>query len=405
MTADQNVQEGDRLAALDRYDILDTPPEETFDRITRLVSRLFDVPIATINLIDGHRQWFKSRRGMASSEVERGPGLCNVAIREGKPLVIPDARLDPRFAENKFIVGEPFIRFYAGAPLHTPDGHNIGTICAMDTKPHDPDPALIQHLTDLARIVIDELELRTLVTSDPLTGAMSRRVLKDQGSRMLALGQRHRHDVSCILCDLDGFAKLNELHGSVVGDALLVASAGTIRNVIRKSDLLARTGGDEFALLLPHTPRASALMVAEKLRAAIAGQNATAGDLPAVTASFGVVMVDRSVPDVETLLDHARAALQAAKADGGNRCAERQPAAIPANVRRRVFKAGKIAFNGGRSTIDCTIRSLSDSGASFDVISSAGIPPEFKLQIEADGVSRLSRIVTKGDRHIEVEFT
>ncbi len=402
---DEQERESGRLLALDRYDILDTPPEETFDRITRLVTRLFGVPISTINLIDAHRQWFKSRRGLGSPEVDRGPGLCNIAIREGRPLVIPDTHLDPRFVDNPFVVGEPFIRFYAGAPLHTPDGHNIGTICAMDTRPHDPDPDLIEALSDLARIVIDELELRTLLTSDPLTGAVTRRALKEQGARVLALGQRYRHDVSCIVCNIDRLGAVNEAKGQDAGDAVLVAAVTTIKRVLRKSDVLARIGGDEFAILLPHTGRAPALKVAEKVRAAIARQHENEAGVPAVTASFGLATVDRSVGDLQSLLEHAQAALRVAKSDGRGRIAERQfPEAIPTSVRRRVLKSGKVAFNAGRSTIDCTVRSLSDGGASFDVISSAGIPDEFKLTIEADGLSRLCRVTSKRDRHIEVEF-
>jgi diguanylate cyclase (GGDEF)-like protein len=402
---DQQERESGRLSALDRYDILDTPPEETFDRITRLVTRLFSVPISTINLIDGHRQWFKSRRGLGSPEVDRGPGLCNIAIREGKPLVIPDTHLDPRFVDNPFVIGEPYIRFYAGAPLHTPDGHNIGTICAMDTRPHDPDPDLIEALSDLARIVIDELELRTLLTSDPLTGAVTRRALKEQGDRVLALGQRYRHDVSCIVCNIDHPGSSNEATDQMAGDALVVATATTIKRMLRKSDVLARIGQDEFAILLPHTGRAPAHKVAEKVRAAIARQHGGEASAPAVTASFGLATVDRSVGDIQSLLEHAQAALRSAKFEGGDRIAERPPAeAIPASVRRRVLKSGKVAFNAGRSTIDCTVRSLSDGGASFDVISSAGIPDEFKLTIEADGLSRLCRVTSKRDRHIEVEF-
>jgi len=223
---------------------------------------------------------------------------------------------------------------------------------------------------------------------------------------MTALGIRHRHDVSCILCNIDNFTASNETHGTLAGDRALAATADTCRASLRTSDLLARVGGDEFALLLPHTGLASALKVAEKLRLAIADQSATEPQLPPLTASFGLATLDRGTPDLETLLDHARSALHEAKAAGRNRCAEWLPAATMAqNLRRRVFKAGKIAFNGGRSAIDCTVRSLSDAGASFDVTSSAGIPGEFKLQIEADGLSRSCRVVGKKDRHLEVEFT
>jgi diguanylate cyclase (GGDEF)-like protein len=263
----------------------------------------------------------------------------------------------------------------------------------------------VEALSDLAHIVIDELELRTLVTSDSLTGVLSRRVFRDHGARMTALGIRHRHNVSCIVANLDGFGAYNAAHGSLAGDSALIAAADTCRSSLRASDLLARVGDDEFALLLPHTGLASALKVAEKLRAGVAGQHASRPDLPSVTASFGVTTLDRGTPNLETLLDHGRAALRQAKAAGGNRCAEWQPSETPGNARRRVFKAGKIAFNGGRSTIDCTVRSLSDAGASFDVTSSAGIPGEFKLQIEADGLSRACRVTAKKYRHIEVAFT
>ena len=109
--------------------------------------------------------------------------------------------------------------------------------------------------------------------------------------------------------------------------------------------------------------------------------------------------------DIDAVLQHADAALYAAKADGRNRCVEWRPLeSVPPNLRRRVFKAGQISFNAGRSTIDCTVRSLSDSGAGMDVISSAGVPESFKLRIDADDLSRGCKVVAKRDKHIEVEF-
>jgi|ERR1700690_3647840 hypothetical protein len=114
--AGHNVQPGarneqDRLAALDNYDVLDTPQEEAFDRVTRLVRSIFGVSMSTVTLIDGHRQWFKSQHGMPNQETERGPALCNAAINHPRPLIVPDTLQDPRFANNPFVVGAPFIRF------------------------------------------------------------------------------------------------------------------------------------------------------------------------------------------------------------------------------------------------------------------------------------------------------
>ena len=123
--SDAPAQEQARLAALDRYDLLDTPPEESFDRVTRLTRRVFNVGMSTVTLIDGHRQWFKSRQGMANAETERGPALCNAAIDEPRPLIVHDTLADPRFAANPFVVGAPFIRFYAGVQLRTTDGYAI----------------------------------------------------------------------------------------------------------------------------------------------------------------------------------------------------------------------------------------------------------------------------------------
>jgi PAS domain S-box-containing protein len=153
--------EAERLAALYRYKILDTPPEAAFDRITRLAARLFDMPIALISLVDESRAWFKSCIGFGASEVSRDATLCSFAVLTDEPLIIPDARLDDRFACNPFVQAEPGVRFYAGAPLLSHDGFNLGTLCLLDSQPHDPlTPEQQATLVDLAAMVIDELELR-----------------------------------------------------------------------------------------------------------------------------------------------------------------------------------------------------------------------------------------------------
>jgi PAS domain S-box-containing protein len=155
------ANETERLAALHRYKILDTPPEAAFDRLTTLAARLFAVPTVLISLVDASRAWFKSGLGFDAREVPRDTTLCSFAVLTDEPLIVPDAQLDERFACNPFVQSEPGIRFYAGAPLLSRDGFNLGTLCLLDSQPRDALSAEQQAtLVDLAAMVVDELELR-----------------------------------------------------------------------------------------------------------------------------------------------------------------------------------------------------------------------------------------------------
>ncbi|MDX2230745.1 MAG: ATP-binding protein [Leptolyngbyaceae cyanobacterium bins.349] len=155
------ANEPERLAALRRYNILDTPPEAAFDRITALAARLFDVPIALVSLIDESRGWFKSAYGFDLREVQRDDTICGLAILSDEVLMIPDTRLDDRLVCNPFVQAETGLRFYVGAPLLTQERFNLGTLCLIDTQPRSPlSEEQLTMLTDLAAMVMDELELR-----------------------------------------------------------------------------------------------------------------------------------------------------------------------------------------------------------------------------------------------------
>ncbi|MCW2237725.1 ATP-binding protein [Azospirillum canadense] len=150
-----------RLDSLKSYGVLDTPAEEVFDRITRLTARHFDAPIALVSLVDETRQWFKARFGLDIACTGRKLAFCAYSILEERVMVVPDALADDRFADNALVTGPPHIRFYAGAPLVTPDRHLLGTLCVIDHKPRDDfGPDQRRDLAEFSRLVMHELEAR-----------------------------------------------------------------------------------------------------------------------------------------------------------------------------------------------------------------------------------------------------
>ncbi len=149
-----------RLEEVRRYRILDTPPDGAFDRVTALAARLFQVPIAIVSIVDSDRIWFKSHHGLDVGEIARDPGLCASAILQYEPWIVTDAKVDPRALANPLVAEDFGLRFYAGMPLTTPDGHNLGTICVIDKEPREVTPAEHEILRDLASIVMDQLGLR-----------------------------------------------------------------------------------------------------------------------------------------------------------------------------------------------------------------------------------------------------
>ena len=160
MTAPVSQNEKKRLKVLWQYEVLDTVPEEVFDDLTELAARICEAPIALISLVDEKRQWFKSRVGVSVSETSRDISFCTYAIAQPDLFIVPDATLDKRFADNPLVTSDPKIRFYAGAPLITPDGYALGTLCVIDKVPRRLRPEQEQALRILARHVVSQLELR-----------------------------------------------------------------------------------------------------------------------------------------------------------------------------------------------------------------------------------------------------
>jgi len=311
-----------RLAALHRYDVLDTQPEEAFDRITRLVKIVLEMPMAVVSLVDRDRQWFKSKQGVKAAETPRNISFCTHTIQGSAPLIVNDAHIDPRFANSPLVIGDPHIRFYVGVPLRSRDGYNVGALCSMDTKARDLSPEQVTVLEDLGRLIVDELELRVQASTDVLTGLMSRRAFTEQGDREVARAKRYGTPLSCALIDADYFKSINDSHGHGVGDLALKHLATICSRELRTSDCIGRIGGEEFAIMLPETELATAMDVSDRLRKIIASSPIEVnGTTINITASIGVAEYTEAMRNFDGLLSNADFAMYDAKNSGRNRVA------------------------------------------------------------------------------------
>lgn len=312
------VDEEGRLAALERYAILDTPPEAPFEKITSLVQNVLQVPICAVSLLDRDRQWFKSIRGLDPRETARPISFCTHTIKANDALVIQDALQDPRFATNPLVVGEPRIRSYAGVPLHTPDGYNVGALCAIDTVPREYSAAQIGILASFAALVVDELELRRIAERDHLTQALTRRGFVEQMKKEIARFHRHGRDSVFVMMDIDHFKSVNDRFGHPAGDEVLKAVSAACVGILRDNDALGRLGGEEFGIVLTETGTAGGLQAVEKLRGTIEQLTIDVGDGIRVTSSFGIAGLSPAVTTPEDWIREADQALFAAKHRGRN---------------------------------------------------------------------------------------
>jgi diguanylate cyclase (GGDEF)-like protein len=328
------VTETERLAALRSYDVLDTACEHAFDNIAQLAAQLTGTPMSLVSLIDAERAFFKARHGLDAVEAPRDHAFCAYAIlNPTEAMVVPDTRLDSRFADNPFVTGAPDIRFYAGIPLVNPEGAALGTLCVLDHRPREMDQAQRQNLARLAETAMTTLELRRamarvrrLALVDALTGLPNRPALMDALERALARQQRHGENFALLYLDLDGFKRINDQRGHMTGDAVLREVATALTASLREEDLGARLGGDEFAAVLAGNPL-DVQAVAERVRGEIAAGMAAHGW--AVTASVGAVSFRASPGSVNNALQAADAAMYRAKAAGKNRVAHHDHGLLP----------------------------------------------------------------------------
>ncbi len=307
-----------RLETLGSYEILDTQPEESFDRVTRLARAVLDVPLSLVTLVDSDRLWLKARLGLNIAELPRVHSFCNETIKGSAPLILRDVARDGHFNAFPLVSGDTHIRFYAGIPLTTPNGFNIGTLSVMDREPRDILPSQTELLEDLARTTVDALELRQLASIDSLTGAMSRRAFIASAEREVSRSSRYGNPLSFIMFDLDNGREINERHGYPVGDAVLRTLIKTALTQLRTTDYLGRLGGQHFVICLPETFNENAALVAERLCNTVAGAFTIGDTTFPISASFGVSTWRGGEISSEPALARAEQALHAAKQGGRN---------------------------------------------------------------------------------------
>lgn len=299
-------QEKKRIEAVRALSILDTAPEERFDRVTRIARRLFDVPHAVISIIDSDRQWFKSASGLELAETPRSVSFCTHAIREKGVMVVPDATKDDRFKDNPFVTGDPGLRFYAGCPLREANGYRVGTLCIFDTQLREFTEEDKGLLSDLARMAEQELATMQLATLDDLTELSNRRGFLHLANHSAEFCYRLNLSASLMLFDLDGLKAVNDTQGHEAGDRLLKRFAATLVRSMRETDVCARLGGDEFVVFLPGTNTEQAQSAINRMRRQIAETQKQQGDL--VDLQFSVGTVSRNpheTVNVEAMLREA----------------------------------------------------------------------------------------------------
>ena len=289
-----------RLQSLYALNLLDSESEERFDRITRLAKKLFDVPIALISLVDENRQWFKSKQGLNASETSRDISFCGHAILDKKILCIENALEDSRFADNPLVTGDPKINFYAGCPLSTPDGAQIGTLCIIDRRPRRLSEDDLALLSDLAKMIEEELKVIASSITDELTGISNRRGFNQISAYLLKMCERINKPMSLLAIDLDDFKPINDKFGHAEGDRVLKDMSKILINTFRDSDVVARVGGDEFCVLCSSAGDDEISVLIERLQRNVDRYNQNIKLDYAVKYSIGSVAFD---PKVQRKLD------------------------------------------------------------------------------------------------------
>lgn len=304
-----------------------------------MVCRLMNVPISIFNLIDDHRQHYKSVQGLNTTDAAKDAAFCTHALNEDIMLLVPNAQQDERFHDNPFVTGKYLnIGFYAGCPVRAPDGMPVGTLCAIDMQPRDMSDEQLTALRDLAAMVETELknvtlskaqtslvrelgEANRLALVDPLTRLWNRRGVTELLEREWADAARHGKPVTLVMADIDFFKKINDTFGHAVGDDVLRETAKRLLEMLRAEDAVGRMGGEEFLMILTDCDPSMVMATVDRIRKAIESRPFMIdGETYMVTMSFGAAThVPQSGDKPEETIEQADKALYRAKHGGRNR--------------------------------------------------------------------------------------
>lgn len=262
-----------RLETLRGLKLLDSPPEERFDRVTRLAKQIFSTPIALVSLVDADRQWFKSAQGLDVPETPRNISFCGHAILDDKIMVVNDAAEDQRFCDNPLVCNDPNIRFYAGYPLSAPDGSRVGTLCVIDRIPREITAEQAQLLRELGRMVEEELVDADLATNDPITSLSNRNGFLTIAGHLLSMCVRTEQPATLLLVHFENLGEIDDIGGRKAGDAASVQLAHHLLSTFRNSDLVARLTSDLYGVLLAGTDLDGIDAVRRRFNEEIGAQN------------------------------------------------------------------------------------------------------------------------------------
>ncbi len=309
--------EFERLRALQLMQVLDTPADPRLDKLTRLVQKVFEVPIALVSLVDENRQWFKSRCGLDIEETPREVSFCGHTILKDDVFVVEDTHSDPRFADNPLVTRKPHIRFYAGFPLRAPSGHRVGTMCIIDSKPREFTEREHGLLTDLAQVAQQQLTAIAHATVDELTKVANRRGFYQLACRDLSAARAAGSPSTLLLLDLAGFKNVNDEFGHEAGDTTLAQFARMLLLSSGKADTVGRLGGDEFAVFMPGAGHDMAKDLVRRLVGRTAELNGF-GTVPvALRFTVGVAVAEAAAHEsLDALIGRADAELYANKRRG-----------------------------------------------------------------------------------------
>ena len=316
------ADEEQRLRELERSGLLDSSSDQHFERILELARSIFQVPMAVISLVESERQRFLAKQGTTVQEMPREISICSHVIAGNGVMVVPDARADERFCTNPLVVNAPQIRFYAGAPLVSGEGHNIGTLCVFAPTPGQASPEQIRQLQLLAELVMREVELRQLAQRCPITGCANRSSFFTVAQREFAHALERQQPLALLCFDIDNLRQVNNRWGHSAGDQVLRDCARTTASLLGTNDYLARLGDGEFGVLMVNSQPERAMAVAEAIRQAISTMPGLHSHSDyQLHISGGLTAQSPIDGDFSAMFNRADAALQLAKTNGRNQIA------------------------------------------------------------------------------------